>query len=152
MRDGLPPEILEGATRRGNEYGWKLAAFPDALTKAEGLGYACVGGQFQARFADGNVCEMYWLNADSREREAGEAWAEYSRRSCREVLNGFERLVARTDLEKEVTKWRADLKAELERGLDLSSVLVFVAYFINEAEAVRLSVRPEPEPLADIDL
>ena len=33
VRDALPPEILEGATRRGTEYGWELAAFPDALRR-----------------------------------------------------------------------------------------------------------------------
>ncbi len=152
MRDILPPEILEGATQRGTEYGWELAAFPDALAKAETLGYACVGGQIQASWADGSICEMYWLNADSREREASESWSEYSHRSCQEVLKSFQRLMARTDFEKEVAKWRGDLKAELARGLDITSVLVFIAYFINEAEANRLSSTPHPEPLTKIDL
>lgn len=151
VRDALPPEILEGATRRGTEYGWTLAAFPDALRKAEALGYACVGGQLQARWSD-SVCEMYWLNADSRGRDAGESWSAYSRRSCQEVLHGFRRLMARTDFEKEVANWRGDLKAELARGLEATSVLAFVAYFLSEAEAARLSAEPEPKPLTGIDL
>ena len=152
VRDPLPPEILEGATQRGNEYGWTFAAFPDALGKAEALGYACVGGQVQARCSDGSVCEMYWLNADSMGRAADESWSEYSRRSCQEVLHGFRRLMARTDFEKEVAKWRGDLKTKLARGLDVTSVLAFVAYFISEAEADRLSAKPEPKPLTRIDL
>jgi hypothetical protein len=152
VRDALPPEILEGATQRGHEYGWKLAAFPDVLRKAEALGYACVGGQFQACWSDGSVCEMYWLNADSRERAAGESWSDYSRRSCQEVSRGFQRLMARTDFAKEVASWRGDLKAELARGLDATSILMFVAYFISEAEADRLSAKPEPKPLTRIDL
>ena len=60
--------------------------------------------------------------------------------------------MARTDFEKEVADWRGDLKAELARGLDVTSVLVFVAYFISEAEADRLSAKPEPKPLTRIDL
>jgi hypothetical protein len=152
VRDALPPEILEGATRRGTAYGWTLAAFPDALRKAEVLSYACVGGQIQASWSDGSVCEMYWLTADSRGRNAGESWSEYSRRSCQEVLNGFRRLMARTDFAKEVANWRGDLKAELARGLDVTSILAFVAYFISEAEADRLSAKPEPKPLTRIDL
>jgi hypothetical protein len=152
VRDALPPEILEGATQRGTAYGWTLAAFPEALRKAEALGYACVGGQLQGRWSDGSVCEMYWLNADSRERNAGESWSEYSHRSCREVSCGFQRLMARTDFAKEVADWRGDLKAELGRGLDAKSVLAFVAYFISEVEADRLSAKPEPKPLTGIDL
>jgi hypothetical protein len=152
VRDALPPEVLEGATRRGTEYGWKLAAFPDALRKAEALGYACVGGQLQARWSDGSVCEMYWLTADSRGRDVGESWSEYSRRSCQEVSCGFQRLMAKTDFAKEVAAWRDDLKAELARGLEATSILAFVAYFISEAEADRLSAKPEPKPLTRIDL
>jgi hypothetical protein len=145
MTHTLPSEMVEGATLRGNEYGWKLAAFPGALIKAEALGYACVGGQFQTRLDDGSVCEMYWLNADSMERGEGESWPEYCHRSCFEVLNGFRRLMARTDFVEEVSKWR-DLTAELAQGLDITNVLVFVAYFINEAEAARLCARSMSEP------
>src|SRR6267154_1183791 len=87
MNDDLPAIITQGATLRGNEYGWELGAFPNALAHAEALGYGCLGGQFQFRLHDA-TCEMYWLNADSSERGKGEAWSTYSRRSCSEVLNG----------------------------------------------------------------
>ncbi|MGA7925849.1 MAG: hypothetical protein WCA20_07620, partial [Candidatus Sulfotelmatobacter sp.] len=82
----LPPQVLQGATLRGNEYGWSVAVFPDALAEAEGRGYACLGGQFQFRLDDG-TCEMYWLNADSKDRAHGESWADYCHRSCSEVRN-----------------------------------------------------------------
>jgi hypothetical protein len=63
----LPTEIAQGATVRGNEYGWTLDAFPPALARAQALGHACLGGQFQFRLDDGTY-EMYWLNADSNDR------------------------------------------------------------------------------------
>jgi len=73
---------------------WEGAAsFPSALAKAQAGGYACLGGQFQFRLDDGSTCEMYWLNADSTERTGGETWADYSRRSCAEVLHRFQYLM-----------------------------------------------------------
>jgi hypothetical protein len=92
MNDSLPAVIAQGATLRGNEYGWESDSFPNALAQAEALGYGCLGGQFQFVLQDA-TCEMYWLNADSSERRKGEAWFTYSRRSCSEVLVGFQRLV-----------------------------------------------------------
>ena len=99
--DDLPSEIAEGATLQGKEYGWSVSAFPNALSRAEVRGYACLGGQFQFRVDDGSTCEMYRLNADSNDRTGGESWAEYSRRSCSEVLQEFQRLVTETDFGKE---------------------------------------------------
>jgi hypothetical protein len=86
----LPPSITEGATLRANEYGWSVSSFPIALAKARAGWYACLGAQFQFRLDDGTTCEMYWLNADSTERVGGESWADYSRRSCTEVLQKFQ--------------------------------------------------------------
>src|SRR3979411_1724362 len=81
----LPSDVLEGATLRGNEYGWSTASFPLALARADGHGFACLGGQFEFRLNDGSTCEMYWLNADSKDRMPKESWADYCRRSCSEV-------------------------------------------------------------------
>jgi hypothetical protein len=53
MDDVLPPDVLQGAALRGNEYGWSVSLFPNALARAEALGYACLGGQFQFRLDDG---------------------------------------------------------------------------------------------------
>jgi hypothetical protein len=128
----LPAIITQGATLRGNEYGWEIDAFPNALAHAEALGYGCLGGQFQFVLPDA-TCEMYWLSADSSERAKNEAWSTYSRRSCSEVLDGFQRLVTNTDFKKQASQWPA-VKAAMERGLDLMSALIFVAYFVSEAE------------------
>ena len=128
--DDLPPDVVEGATLRGSEYGWSTISFPAALARAEAHGYACLGGQFQFRLSDGSTCEMYWLSADSKERLPEEQWADYSRRSCSEVKQNFERLMSETDFNKEVS------------SCNLSSTttdnLVFVAYFVTESALARL--------------
>jgi hypothetical protein len=122
----LPADITEGATLRGNEYGWSVSSFPKALSKAQAGSYACLGGQFQFRLDDGGTCEMYWLHADSHERTAGEAWADYSRRSCTEVLGRFEQLMSETDFGKETLNWNVQI--------DATKDLVFVAYFVRETD------------------
>jgi hypothetical protein len=130
----LPAQVSQGATLRANEYGWSVAAFPDALAEAEGRGYACLGGQFQFRLEDGGTCEMYWLNADSEDRAPGESWADYCHRSCSEVRNGFQRLVDKTDFGAEASSW--GLQAESTRSL------VFVAYFVTEADLANIAAKP----------
>ncbi len=128
----LPPEITRGATARGNEYGWTLDAFPQALVSAQVLGYACLGGQFQFRLDDGTY-EMYWLNADSTDRREGESWTEFVGRSCEEVLGHFNASRATTDFAKEASSWPA-LANAMQHGLSIANHLVFVAYFVTESE------------------
>jgi hypothetical protein len=128
----FPTIITQGATLRGKEYGWEIDAFPNALAHAERLRYACLGGQFQFVLQDA-TCEMYWLSADSSERANDEPWPTYSRRSCSEVLSGFQRLVTNTDFKKEASQWPI-VKAAVADGLDPMSALIFVAYFVSEAE------------------
>jgi hypothetical protein len=128
----LPADITAGATLSGNEYGWNVDSFPVALRRAEEHGLACLGGQFQFRIADA-IYEMYWLTADSTERRSGETWADYVHRSCDEVHNGFQKLVAQSDFVAEVSGWPM-LKAGIQEEHDVLSKLVFVAYFVTEAE------------------
>ena len=109
-----------------------MKSFPLALDKAEAHGYACLGGQFQFRLADGSTCEMYWLSADSKERLSGEPWAEYSRRSCSEVKQNFERLISETDFTKEASRWRLPST--------VAENLVFVGYFVTELELETLKL------------
>jgi len=127
MYDTLPPDIKQGASLRGNEYGWSVLSFPDALAKAEAYGYACLGGQFQFRLDDGTTCEMYWLDADSKEREHEESWLDYCHRSCSEVLNRFHSVVSATDFTKEALIWPSV-------QIDPTKSLVFVAYFVTETD------------------
>ena len=93
----LPPDITQGATLQGNEYGWIISLFPDAVVAAKKYNYACLGGQFQFRLPDGGTCEMYWLSADSTNRANEEPWQDFSCRSCDEVLERFHALVSKTD-------------------------------------------------------
>ena len=122
----LPLDISQGAMLRGNEYGWSVSSFPDALARAEAHGYACLGGQFQFRLEEA-ICEMYWLEANSKERVQGESWVEYCHRSCSEVLGGFRRLVSATDFVKEASSWPSV-------QIDPTKSLVFVAYFVTESD------------------
>lgn len=128
----LPPELVAGASIIGNEYGWPPDLFPDVARRAEALGYACLGGQFQFR-APAGICEMYWLSADSTDRQPGEDWRAYCGRSRTEVLESFQQIMAGTDFMREAQQW-LPLKAEIERGFNVLSTLVFVADFITEAE------------------
>jgi hypothetical protein len=132
----LPSEIAMGARIRGNELGWPVSSFPYALANAVALGYACLGGQFQFRLADA-TCEMYWLSADSSAREEAESWSAYSRRSCLEVKVGFEKLLSETDFPRQALNWQP-LRKAIDQGLDVMDTLVFVAYFVDEAELRRL--------------
>ena len=127
--EDLPSDLLEGSVLRGNEYAWTPESFPVALKKAEAHGFACLGGQFQFRLNDA-TCEMYWLAADSKERMLGESWPDYCRRSCFEVKENFERIMAKTDFNKEASGW--NLSPSATRNL------VFVAYFVAEAQLAKL--------------
>lgn len=129
MNFQLPPDIATGSSLRGNEYGWKISAFPEALARAKSQGFGCLGGQFQFRMPDGTY-EMYWLSADSTERRTEEAWIDYARRSCSEVLDKFDNLVSKTDFAKEAVNWRLDVSA--------IQTLVFVADFVTESEFIEL--------------
>jgi hypothetical protein len=129
--DDLPADVLEGATVRGNEYGWVPTSFPIALARAEAHGFACLGGQFQFRLRDGSTCEMYWLHADSTDRMPEESWRAYCHRSCSEVLKTFQRLILETDFAKEAASWSFQN--------DPLKDLIFVSYFVTEADLARLA-------------
>jgi hypothetical protein len=132
MNPSLPKEIATGASLIGSEYGWQLSSFPDALTRAEMISYACLGGQFQVRLTS-EICEMYWLSADSEDRYPGEDWDSYCRRSCAQVREKFERLATETDFLRELAGY-PHLHELMSTGTDIREHLVFVAYFINERE------------------
>lgn len=137
MSGELPSEMLAGAVLRGQEYGWTLESFPAALAAAERLQFACLGGQFQFRVGD-VVYEPYWISADASERRSGEAWLDYVRRSCGDVAASFQQSVLSTDFRAVAGKW-PELRAKAEAGVDVLTVLVFVAYFVTEEEHRSLS-------------
>ena len=120
----LPPQISNRASISGNEYGWELSAFPDALRSAEGLGSPVLAVSFSS--AADAVYEMYWLDADATERTVGEPWSAYCHRSCNEVGERFNALVAETAFQAEAANWVALLE-RTAIGSDLRNNLVFVA-------------------------
>lgn len=130
----LPPDVVRGASLRGNEYGWKIADFPTAAANAKLHHYGCLGGQFQFRTPDGTY-EMYWLSADPSERRDGETWHDYCERSCSEVLSKFEKLMATTDFVTEAANWQLHPSAVQS--------LVFVADFVTESELAKLSTKQD---------
>ena len=126
----LPPELVAGATLRGNEYAWSVEAFPDALRLAKSLGFACPGGNFQFRLPNA-ICEMYWLSADAATRRDDEPWSAFVSRTFDEVLEQFQNLLATVDFCAEAKKWPKvpELSGVDARPLDY---LCFQAYFNDE--------------------
>ena len=124
----LPSELTEGADLRGNEHAWLPDAFPAVLAKAQALGFACLGGQFQFR-TPSSICEMYWLNADAADRSANETWGDYVARSNAEVLSAFSVLVSSTDFRNEALRWTNTPEVS---GPDATpeQYLYFVAHFV----------------------
>jgi len=92
VHEQSPPKRLATANLSGKEYAWPTNAFLAALDESASAGFACIGGQFQFRFPDG-TCEMYWLEADARDKEPSEIWSVYVERARQEVKAGFEILL-----------------------------------------------------------
>jgi hypothetical protein len=129
----LPESIIHKAAFRDGEYSWRIAEFPSVLREATSLEFACVGGQFQFRCADGPICEMYWLEADTGGRRVDESWRDYVIRSEREVGEAFHRLVTETTWQHEAMGWKGTTYSkQVAAGVDPRSLLVFVAYFEHE--------------------
>lgn len=130
MNGQLPPELLEGAILRDQEYAWELRAFPLALQKAPSLGYACLGGQFWFLLPDQSLYEPFWLQVNSSDRSADEEWLAYARRSREQVLAQFNALLESVSFEEEAKKF-ASLRGPYR--------LMFNAYFVTERELSELS-------------
>jgi hypothetical protein len=88
--------------------------------------------QFWFLLSDGLVYEPFWLYADSGERGANEAWQDYTVRSCSEVARAFEARVKEADFEKEAAQFKSIQKP---------FSILFNAYFMTEAELVRLGLQ-----------
>lgn len=130
MTAPLPQSVRATASLEGNELAWPIADFLRALEEAAAAGLACLGGQFQFRFPDG-ICEMYWLNADSVDRQPSESWPAYVARSSKEVKAAFERNLAETDFLKEASNWPF-VAEKAGAGVNPLDHLCFCAYFVSE--------------------
>ena len=129
----LPSSVLSKASLSGNEYAWPLSEVEEAISAAEKVSLANLGGQPQFRFP-GGTCELYWLQADSTDRREGESWPDYVRRSTNEVRAAFRKLVAETDFEAEAQHF-SFLTERLDRGENIMPHLCFVLYFAEEPAA-----------------
>ena len=94
------------------------------------------------------TCEMYWLSADSTERQAAEDWPAYCERSRTEVLDRFQQIVARTDRCSNRFRARGAPVACLEKRngtrFDVIPTLVFVQFSNSHANFELTSTRTSP--------
>jgi|TARA_B110000037_G_scaffold94941_1_gene111405 hypothetical protein len=129
----LPNEILQKAIVSGNEYGWKRTDFKNVLEKAVENGLGIIGGQVQFKFLDG-TCELYWHKYDSTEKQNGENWTEYCKRTKNECLNQFENLPSDSELVKDGIENFEFLKEKKDLNLNLTEYLIFILYFAKRDE------------------
>lgn len=128
----LPEILLKNSVSSGEEFGWKIKYFEEAVNIAISCNLACIGGQFQWKLPNG-TCEAYWLKSDSTIKLESESWSQYVLRSNKEVLLGFNIILSSIDFEFESNKFEF-LKLEKQKGINISNYLIFVAYFVNQEQ------------------
>jgi hypothetical protein len=128
----LPPELLQMASLRGNEFAWKKKDVIDVIRSAKENRLASIGGEVQFRFPDG-YCELYWIGFDSRDRQEDEHWDDYVTRSAEEVIKEFNRINREFDLLDEGYRSFQFLKDKVDKdGVALDDYLCYVLYFNSE--------------------
>lgn len=94
----LPPEILQRASRRGNEYAWRIQDIPDVIAAARAANLISTGGQLQFRLQGGGTCECYWVDVDTyKSVDKALPWRERVSRTAEVALRDFEELQQRYD-------------------------------------------------------
>ncbi len=124
----LPKYIIDKSIKSGNEYGWKQTDFLDVVEAARQIPMAVIGGQIQYVFPDG-ICELYWLNYDSKERQPNEDWLNFCSRTAKECTDKFNILVSTTDIEKEALRNFDFLQNKKNIGFNIEEYIVFILYF-----------------------
>ncbi len=124
-------EIAKDAQLAGNELGWGVKPFPDALTSAETLAYACIGGQFQFRLDVGTreITASVRIPSLAKRVNHGERIVH-----VRALKSGAASKAAVGDGFFKTSSGMASDQKGCECGLDPMEDLVFVAYFVGEAE------------------
>lgn len=125
----LPPQILNEADIRGNEYAWKLSCIPLVAQAARDENLGILGGQVQVRFPDA-TCEFYWLNADPAPRKLGESWNTYVNRSYFEFIELYNKIILTADMNIEARHFDY-LGKKIKDNLQIADYTFFVLYFIN---------------------
>jgi hypothetical protein len=133
----LPSDILERASRRGNEYAWRLRVIPDVIVAARGANLVSVGGQLQFRLPDGGTCECYWVQVDTyKSVDKALLWGERVSRTAEVALADFDALQKRFDFIAEGrVGFASHLDALVAQGLDPIDSMCFVWYVLSEADA-----------------
>jgi hypothetical protein len=133
----LPSDILKRATRRGNEYAWRVHDIPDVIEAARLLNLISIGGQLQFRLPDGGTCECYWVGVDTfKSVEEALPWQERVNRTAEVALQDFQALQTRFNFIAEGWEgFPTHLDALVERSLDPADSLWFVWSVLSEAEA-----------------
>lgn len=96
----LPNEILEKASKRGNEYAWALADVVPAISASSKLGLICLGGVAQFRLPDA-VYEMYWIEFDGPGKMDGEDQQAFLARNAELCIADFRAIYEKTDFLRE---------------------------------------------------
>jgi hypothetical protein len=125
--------ILDKAIKSGNEYGWRLNDFKDVIENAEAKDLAIIGGQIQFHFPDG-TCELYWLTYDTSEVKSEESWIDYRKRTKKECIEQFDRLVETTDFEKVGLENFDFLKIKKQNGFNILDYMICILYFKDNAD------------------
>lgn len=129
----LPSEILQLAIHSGQEYGWRTEDVLATIEAARDAGLATLGGQVQFVFPDATA-ELYWLHYDPEERQFGEPWRNYVARSAMACQAGIWHILSHDDIVEEGKRIFPLLQLKEAEGVDLAAHLVFLVYFVDEAE------------------
>jgi len=142
----LPSDILERASRAGNEYAWRIKDIPDVIAAARAANLINIGGQLQFRLPDGGTCECYWVKVDTS-NSADEAlpWVERVSRTAEIALADFNALQERFDF---IAEGRVGFASYLDplvaRGRDPADSMCFVWYVHGEADEKALKSERQP--------
>ena len=132
----LPPEVLQRASRAGNEYAWRVQDIPELIEAARLSNLISIGGQLQFRLPDGGTCECYWVEVDTyKSVDMALPWEERVTRTAEVALRDFQALQSRFDFIAEGrTLFARHLDALVAQGRDPADSMYFVWYVMSEAD------------------
>lgn len=132
--NALPPSILSRATRRGNEYAWPIETIPEVIEAARANALVNIGGQLQFRFADGAVCECYWVAVDTfLAVPSSLPWNDRVEQTAAVALASFSAVKSECDFLEEGRKAFGDIFLEYDAtGESPESAMCFVWYLASD--------------------
>lgn len=133
----LPPDILQRASLRGNEYAWKIRDIPEVIEAARQANLVSVGGQLQFRLPDGGTCECYWVGVDTYKSVVKTlSWQDRVNLSASAALNEFRDLQSRYDFVAEGRSgFGAHLDAATANGASAADFMCFVWDVLSRQQA-----------------